>query len=182
MDFVEVNEHIAEWCDENGYSIVESHKLKNRQIEIVDIRYGLLLRICTDNEIDLDLLQEVLNGIGSAKINNLYDNCYCVFFKTRNKKNGLENQVRFLSNGFLNLDLRSEHGAFCVLSDDKFLGHKFVDCGDGEGAHKRCEAAAQFVRNIREEVRSERYFPDKHCCDDGNPVVRKLGKCGERCV
>lgn len=44
MDFVEVNEHIAEWCDVNGYRIVESHKLKNRQIEIVDIRYGLLLR------------------------------------------------------------------------------------------------------------------------------------------
>lgn len=69
MDFVEVNEHIAEWCDINGYSIVESHKLKNKQIEIVDIRYGLLLRICTDTENDLDLLQEVLNGIGSAKIN-----------------------------------------------------------------------------------------------------------------
>lgn len=84
MDFVEVNEHIAEWCDVNGYSIVESHKLKNRQIEIVDIRYGLLLRIYTDTEKDLDLLKEVLNGIGSAKINNLYDNYYCVFFKTRN--------------------------------------------------------------------------------------------------
>lgn len=34
MDFVEVNEHIAEWCDENGYRIVESHKLKNRQSAI----------------------------------------------------------------------------------------------------------------------------------------------------
>ena len=65
-------------------SIVESHKLKNRQIEIVDIRYGLLLRVRTESENDLDLLQEVLNGIGSAKINNLYDNYYCVFFKTRN--------------------------------------------------------------------------------------------------
>ena len=42
MDFVEVNEHIAEWCVVNGYSIVESHKLKNRQIEIVDIGFGLL--------------------------------------------------------------------------------------------------------------------------------------------
>lgn len=31
MDFVEVNEHIAEWCDVNGYRIVESHKLKYRQ-------------------------------------------------------------------------------------------------------------------------------------------------------
>lgn len=38
MGFVEVNEHIAEWCVVNGYRIVESHKLKNRQIEIVDIR------------------------------------------------------------------------------------------------------------------------------------------------
>ena len=84
MDFVEVNEHIAEWCDENGYRIVESHKLKNRQIEIVDIRYGLLLRVRTESGNDLDLLQEVLNGIGSAKINNLYYNYYCVFFKTRN--------------------------------------------------------------------------------------------------
>lgn len=84
MDFVEVNEHIAEWCDVNGYSIVESHKLKNRQIEIVDIGYGLLLRVRTESENDLDLLQEVLNGIGSAKINNFYDNYYCVFFKTRN--------------------------------------------------------------------------------------------------
>lgn len=84
MDFVEVNEHIAEWCDENGYSIVESHKLKNRQSEIVDIGYGLLLRVRTESENDLDLLQEVLNGIGSAKINNLYDNYYCEFFKTRN--------------------------------------------------------------------------------------------------
>ena len=84
MDFVVVNEHIAEWCDVNGYSIVESHKLKNRQIEIVDIRYGLLLRVRTESENDLDLLQEVLNGIGSAKINNFYDNYYCVFFKTRN--------------------------------------------------------------------------------------------------
>lgn len=53
MDFVEVNEHIAEWCDENGYSIVESHKLKNRQIEIVDIGYGLLLRVRTESENDL---------------------------------------------------------------------------------------------------------------------------------
>lgn len=84
MGFVEVNEHIAEWCDVNGYSIVESHKLKNRQIEIVDIGYGLLLRVRTESENDLDLLQEVLNGIGSAKINNLYDNYYFVFFKTRN--------------------------------------------------------------------------------------------------
>lgn len=84
MGFVEVNEHIAEWCDVNGYSIVESHKLKNRQIEIVDIGYGLLLRVRTESENDLDLLQEVLNGIGSAKINNLYVNYYCVFFKTRN--------------------------------------------------------------------------------------------------
>lgn len=84
MDFVVVNEHIAEWCDENGYRIVESHNLKNRQIEIVDIRYGLLLRVRTESENDLDLLQEVLNGIGSAKINNLYDNYYCVCFKTRN--------------------------------------------------------------------------------------------------
>ena len=84
MDFVEVNEHIAEWCDVNGYSIVESHKLKNRQIEIVDIGYGLLLRVRTESENDLDLLQEVLNGIASAKINNFYDNYYCVFFKTRN--------------------------------------------------------------------------------------------------
>lgn len=50
MDFVEVNEHIAEWCDVNGYRIVESHKLKNRQIEIVDIRYGLLLRVRTESE------------------------------------------------------------------------------------------------------------------------------------
>ena len=82
MDFVVVNEHIAEWCDENGYSIVESHNLKNRQIEIVDIRYGLLLHVRTESENDLDLLQEVLNGIGSAKINNLYDNYYCVFYKT----------------------------------------------------------------------------------------------------
>lgn len=49
MDFVEVNEHIAEWCDVNGYSIVESHKLKNRQIEIVDIGYGLLLRVRTES-------------------------------------------------------------------------------------------------------------------------------------
>ncbi len=40
MDFVVVNEHIEEWCVVNGYRIVESHKLKNRQIEIVDIRYG----------------------------------------------------------------------------------------------------------------------------------------------
>ena len=64
------------------YSIVESHNLKNRQIEIVDIRYGLLLRVRTESENDLDLLQEVLNGIGSAKINNLYDNYYCVFYKT----------------------------------------------------------------------------------------------------
>lgn len=94
MDFVEVNEHIAEWCDVNGYRIVESHKLKNRQIEIVDIRYGLLLRICTDNEIDLDLLQEVLNGIGSAKINKLYDDSIVYFSKARNK-NGLDFQVRF---------------------------------------------------------------------------------------
>lgn len=84
MDFVVVNEHIAEWCDENGYRIVESHNLKNRQIEIVDIGYGLLLRVRTESENDLDLLQEVLNGIGSAKINNLYGNYYCVFFKTRN--------------------------------------------------------------------------------------------------
>lgn len=84
MDFVEVNEHIAEWCVVNGYSIVESHKLKNRQVEIVDIGYGLLLRVRTESENDLDLLQEVLNGIGSAKINNLYDNYYCVFFKTQN--------------------------------------------------------------------------------------------------
>ena len=84
MDFVEVNEHIAEWCDVNGYSIVESHKLKNRQIEIVDIRYGLLLRVRTESGNDFDLLQEVLNGIGSAKINNLYDNYYCVLFKMRN--------------------------------------------------------------------------------------------------
>lgn len=53
MDFVVVNEHIAEWCDENGYSIVESHNLKNRQIEIVDIRYGLLLRVRTESENDL---------------------------------------------------------------------------------------------------------------------------------
>lgn len=82
MDFVVVNEHIAEWCVVNGYRIVESHKLKNRQIEIVDIRYGLLLRIYTDTEIDLDLLQEVLNGIGSAKINKLYDDYYCIFFKS----------------------------------------------------------------------------------------------------
>lgn len=82
MDFVEVNEHIAEWCDVNGYRIVESHKLKKRQIEIVDIRYGLLLRICTDTENDLDLLQEVLNGIGSAKKNKLYDDYYCIFFKS----------------------------------------------------------------------------------------------------
>ena len=82
MGFVEVNEHIAEWCVVNGYRIVESHKLKNRQIEIVDIRYGLLLRICTDTEIDLDLLQEVLNGIGSAKINKLYDDYYFIFFKS----------------------------------------------------------------------------------------------------
>lgn len=82
MDFVEVNEHIAEWCDENGYSIVESHNLKNRQIEIADIRYGLLLRIYTDTEKDLDLLKEVLNGIGSAKINKLYDDYYCIFFKS----------------------------------------------------------------------------------------------------
>lgn len=82
MDFVVVNEHIEEWCDENGYSIVESHKLKNRQIEIVDIRYGLLLRIYTDSEKDLDLLKEVLNGIGSAKINKLYDEYYCIFFKS----------------------------------------------------------------------------------------------------
>ena len=84
MDFVEVNEHISEWCNVNWYSIVESHKLKNRQIEIVDIGYGLLLRVRTESENDLDLLQEVLNGIGSAKINNLYDNYYCVFFKTWN--------------------------------------------------------------------------------------------------
>lgn len=69
MDFVEVNEHIAEWCVVNGYRIVESLKLKNRQIEIVDIGYGLLLRVRTESENDLDLLQEVLNGIGSAKIN-----------------------------------------------------------------------------------------------------------------
>lgn len=82
MDFVEVNEHIAEWCDENGYRIVESHNLKNRQIEIADIRYGLLLRIYTDTEKDLDLLKEVLNGIGSAKINKLYDDYYCIFFKS----------------------------------------------------------------------------------------------------
>lgn len=82
MDFVEVNEHIAEWCDVNGYSIVESHKLKNRQIEIVDIGYGLLLRVRTESENDLDLLQEVLNGIGSAKINKLYDEYYCIFFKS----------------------------------------------------------------------------------------------------
>lgn len=82
MGFVEVNEHIAEWCDVNGYRIVESHKSKNKQIEIVDIRYGLLLRICTDTEIDLDLLHEVLNGIGSAKINKLYDDYYCIFFKS----------------------------------------------------------------------------------------------------
>lgn len=80
MDFVEVNEHIAEWCDVNGYRIVESHKLKNRQIEIVD-SYGLLLRVRTESENDLDLLQEVLNGIGSAKINKLYDDYYCIFFK-----------------------------------------------------------------------------------------------------
>lgn len=81
MDFVEVTEHIAEWCDVNGYRIVESHKLKNRQIEIVDIGYGLLLRVRTESENDLDLLQEVLNGIGSAKINKLYDDYYCIFFK-----------------------------------------------------------------------------------------------------
>lgn len=99
MDFVEVNEHIAEWCDINGYSIVESHKLKNKQIEIVDIRYGLLLRICTDTENDLDLLQEVLNGIGSAKIN-----CMTITIayssKREIKKTGLKIKSVFYQMGF----------------------------------------------------------------------------------
>ena len=71
MDFVEVNEHIAEWCDVTWYRSVESHKLKNRQIEIVDIGYGLLLRVRTESGNDLDFLQEVLNGIGREKINNI---------------------------------------------------------------------------------------------------------------
>lgn len=34
MDFVEVSEHIAAWCDVNGYSIVESHKLKTDKLRL----------------------------------------------------------------------------------------------------------------------------------------------------
>ena len=78
------------------------------------------------------------------------------------------------------LDLRSKDGAFCVLSDDKFLRLQFVERCDGECANERCKATAEFVGDVGEEVCAERYFPNKHGCHDGNPVVRKLGKCGER--